>query len=116
MVTRITPLAALEPYNAAAAALLMTTMLSMLFGSKSTALFDTALLFTSVEAPDWSDELLKGIPSTTIKGLLFPKNEVLPRMVMFVALPGTPLDAMMFTPATFPVNALKGSGSDFWAS
>ena len=110
VVTITTPFAALEPYNAAAAAPLSTVIDSILFGSRS-----PILLPYEEPSPNPENKLLlllsNGIPLTINNGWLLPSREELPLIVMRVELPGAPLALEIFTPGIFPCRALIASGS-----
>src|SRR5690349_6977394 len=92
VVTRITPLAPLEPYNAAALGPLRTLIDSMSSGFKSAAPFPLFTLSLSVPPKLL---LLIGTPSTTNKGWLFP-NELAPLITIREDAPTAPDELVMF--------------------
>ena len=91
VVSKITPLAALEPYRAVAVASFNTVVDSMSEGS----------------IPLKSEP--KGIPSTTYSGARLEFTEPKPRILMLAFEPGCPLVEITCTPATSPVSALDNS-------
>ncbi|MNY01991.1 hypothetical protein D3C86_1345450 [compost metagenome] len=120
VVTRITPLAALDPYIAAAEGPLSTEMFSISSGFRSWIRLPTSLpaLPLTVEVVLMS-ELSIGVPSITYKGWLFPVMELMPRSSTRVEPPMLPPDEMTCKPATLPEMALRAlvgrvvSSSDF---
>ena len=103
VVIKITPLAALLPYNAAAEGPLKTERLSISSGLKSAIPSVPALPSPIIPLSVFPILVLnKGIPSTTYKALLSPSIDFAPRITTRVA-PPTPLALLfIFTPAILP--------------
>ncbi len=100
VVTRITPLAARDPYTAAAAASFNIVMLSISFG----LIMAMGLLVFTRSA---SSPLIMATPSTTYNGLLPALIELVPRIRMLVLEPGCPELWVICTPAILPDNILS---------
>src|SRR5690606_37400025 len=104
VVIKITPLAARDPYKAAAGPPFRTEMLSM---SSGLMLVRPSPISRPPYVPGvpWL-ALLIGIPFITYNGWLFPLSEPLPRMITRLG-PEGPVDGLVaFTPAIFPESAL----------
>src|SRR5688572_3235296 len=106
------PLDALEPYCAAAAAPLITLMLSISEGFISTSLF----VPSEVAPPTWfvnavwetfTVELLTNTPSITYRGSEFPCSDFTPRRRMVIPPAGSPEFCVICAPGTLPCNALN---------
>ncbi len=107
----IAPLPALDPYNADAAPLFRTDILSMSSGLISPNPLPISVpgfqksLFTLPFPPLAPKKLFIGTPSTIIKGWLSPVKELLPRRVIFVEDAG-PLEPLITCkPETLPTRA-----------
>ena len=103
VVIRMTPFAALLPYNAAAEGPLNTEMLSISSGLKSATPSVPALPSPIIPLSVFPIFVLnKGIPSTTYKALLSPSRDLAPRITTRVAPPAPLALLFMVTPAILP--------------
>ena len=120
VVIRITPFAALLPYNAAADGPLSTEILSISSGLKSAMPSVVALPSPNTSLPVPKVVLNKGIPSTTYNALLSPSIDLAPRITTRVEPPAPPALLLIVTPAILPLRELtklaslvRTSSSDF---
>ena len=101
---RITPLAALLPYNAAADGPLSTEIDSISSGLKSAIPSVPALPSPMIPLSEPMLLLNNGIPSTTYNALLLPSSDLAPRITTRVE-PPTPLPLLLIvTPAILPLS------------
>ena len=104
VVTTIAPLAALLPYIAAAAAPVRKEMLSISSGLISAMASVAPLESNSVPPPP--PKLYIGIPSMTYSALLLCSIDFVPRITTLLAPPTPEEEALMTTPAAFPLKLL----------
>src|SRR6186997_1293063 len=96
VVIMMTPLAALDPYNAVPEAPLRTVTDSMSSGLMSLTLLPKSKPPFKSSVP--TTPLLTGTPSTTNRGWFEPLNEEKPRMMIREEAPGDPEADVIFTP------------------
>lgn len=108
VVIRMTPLAALLPYNAAEAAPVSTEIFSTSSGLSMAIPESSSAAIVKPEACGAAKERLGiGIPSTTYKALLFCVMEVVPRRTTLDSAPTPDAEDLISTPAILPERLLR---------